>query len=88
MPEQPRDRELDLIVSTWARESERYIAEIAFLKAEVKGLVAAIHGATSKKPLVAVADATMERIQERANEEERKQLRAELATRNAAVGST
>lgn len=71
-----------VLVDGWAKESEKHIAEITFLKAEIKGLGEAIHAATSKKPLVAVADATMERIRARAHEEERKRLAAELAARD------
>lgn len=70
-----------VLVSGWAKEAEKHIAEIAFLNAEIKGLVAAIHAATSKKPLCEAADACMERIRDRAQAEEQKRLAAELATR-------
>lgn len=70
-----------IIVDGWAKESEKHIAEIAFLKAEIKGLVAAIHAATSKKPLCEAADACMQRIPDRAHGKDEKRLAAELAAR-------
>ena len=70
-----------VLVSGWAKESEKHIAEIVFLKAQIKGLVAAIHAARSKKPLCEAADACMERIRDRAHTEEQKRLAAELAGR-------
>ena len=71
-----------VLVNGWAKESEKHIAEIVFLKAEIKGLISAIHAATSKKPLCAVADACMERMRDRAQAEEQKRLAAELAARH------
>lgn len=77
-----------VLVSGWAKESEKHIAEIAFLKVEIKGLVDAIRAATSKKPLCEAADACMERIRDRAHEEEQKRLAAELAARGVARDGT
>lgn len=70
-----------VLVDGWAKESEKHLAEIVFLKAEIKGLVAAIHAATSKKSLCEAADACMERIRDRAHHEEQKRLAVELAAR-------
>lgn len=77
-----------VLVSGWSKESEKHIAEIVFLKAEIKGLVAAIHAATSKKPLCEAADASMERIRDRAHAEEQKRLTAELSARGVARDGT
>lgn len=71
-----------VLVDGWAKESEKHIAEIAFLKAEIKRLVDAIRAATSKKPPCEAADACMERVRDRAQAEEQKRLAAELAARN------
>lgn len=77
-----------VLVGGWAKESEKHIAEIVFLKAQIKGLVDAIHAATSKKPLCEAADACMERIRDRAHAEEQKRLAAELASRGVARDGT
>ena len=64
----------DLLVDATAKDSERRIHEIMFLETEIKTLIEAIRAAKDKKSLLAVADGTVERMQQRKHEEERKRL--------------
>lgn len=78
----------DVLVDGWTKDTQRHISEVNFLKGEIKTLVEAIRAATSKKPLVAVADAMMARMRDRAHEEEQKRLAAELSARDVACNET
>lgn len=67
--------ESNMLVATFAQETERHVEEVKFLKQEIKTLIGAIRTAPDLQSLRVVANESVERMRKRALEEDKQRLR-------------
>jgi len=64
----------NMLISTFASATERYVRESKFLEQEIKTLIGAIRSAPDLESLRVVANESVERMRKRSLEEERARL--------------
>jgi len=64
-----------MLVTTFAKETERHVKEVKFLEQEIKTLIGAIRSAPDLHSLRSVANDSVERMRQRSLEEERARLK-------------